>query len=185
MVKHWNDAFLDQVSRLTSHPRNELPRQHEQKQKVILVHINLQGAQIDHLCSLFFLQTFSWGKTHESFWCAWGFFLKDDDDAVVRNLNVLGCFITGGCSGLSSVDPLVCSSLVLRCRSFGLLFACAAFLFFFLCVFVSCCCLSTCILVCFIKVYFFLLCVVLSVNSGLIQYSTCLGPLLDRPLTGA
>ena len=145
MVKHWNDAFLDQVSRLTSHPRNELPRQHEQKQKVILVHINLQGAQIDHLCSLFFLQTFSWGKTHESFWCAWGFFLKDDDDAVVRNLNVLGCFITGGCSGLSSADPLVCCSLVLR------------FSFFF-CVFVSCCCLSTCILVCFIKVYFFLLC---------------------------
>ena len=114
MVKHWNDAFLDEVSRLTSHPRNELPRQHEQKQKVILVHINLQGAQIDHLCSLFFLQTFSCGKTHESFWCAWGFFLKDDDDAVVRNLNVLGCFITGGCSGLSSADPLVCCSLVLR-----------------------------------------------------------------------
>ena len=114
MVKHWNDAFLDEVSRLTSHPRNELPRQHEQKQKVILVHINLQGAQIDHLCSLFFLQTFSWGKTHESFWCAWGFFLKDDDDAVVRILNVLGCFITGGCSGLSSADPLVCCSLVLR-----------------------------------------------------------------------
>ena len=80
----------------------------------------MQGAQIDLVYSLFFLQTFSWGKTHESFWCAWGFFLKDDDDAVVRILNVLGCFITGGCSGLSSADPLVCCSLVLRFSFFSL-----------------------------------------------------------------
>ena len=81
--------------------------------------------------SIFLKQICAWGKAHECFCGAWGFFLKDDDDAVVRILNVLGCFITGGCSGLSSADLLVCCLLVL------------CFTLWFHSMFVCCCCLFT------------------------------------------
>ena len=41
------------------------------------------------------MQINAWGKAHECFCGAWGFFHKDDDDAVVVIFNVLSCSITG------------------------------------------------------------------------------------------
>ena len=116
----------------------------------------------------FFLQINAWGKAHECFCGAWGFFHKDDDDAVVVIFNVLSCSITGARGSQVQIFWFVVCLFCVSLYGFTLCLSVVA---------VS----SRLFLVCFYTdLFFFLPRVVLSVVR-----STCLAPLVDRPLTEA